>query len=438
MPEGRKGIMDPFDRARELLRRFKGDAYLFGRGALDRIGPWVRQAGDRVALVRGTFAGSDGYVQRIHMALADAGVELATEVRGARPNAPCEDVFRIRDELARAEVDAVVGFGGGSTIDATKAALVLGMAGGQLDDYFGTSLVSKVLRRSSRSLPEFVAIQTVAGSAAHLTKYSNITDLSTGQKKLIVDDAIVPAYPAFDYETTFSEPEALTADGAFDGMSHMIEVLYGAVGKPHYALATEIVQVGLPLILEHLSDVLNDPNHHRGREALALATDLGGYAIMIGGTNAAHLTSFSLVDLLPHGRACGLMNPYYTVFFAPAIEGPLRCIGQIWRRAGLTTTDFQALAGRELGIAVGEAMLAFAREVGLPTRLADLEGFSSAHVSRALAAAKTPELRMKLQNMPIPLTAEMVDDCMGPVLEAAAQGDLALVPAASTDRWSHP
>lgn len=437
-PERRKGIMDPFDEARELLHRFKGDAYLFGPGALDTIGLWVRQAGDRVALVRGTFTGSDEYVRRIRLALSDARVELAAEVRGARPNAPYEDVLRIRDELARAKADAVVGFGGGSTIDAIKAALVLATTGGRLDDYFGTNLVSEVLHRAGRSLPRYVAIQTVAGSAAHLTKYSNVTDLSTGQKKLIVDDAIVPAHPAFDYETTFSQPKALTADGAFDGMSHMLEVLYGAVGKPHYPLAAEIAQAGLPLILEHLPCVLAGSSDRRGREALALATDLGGYSIMIGGTNAAHLTSFSLVDVLPHGRACGLMNPYYTVFFAPAIEEPLRCIGRLWRRAGLTTTDFQVLAGRELGVAVAEAMLAFARGLGLPTCLADVEGFTPDHIDRALAAAKTPELRMKLQNMPIPLTAEMVDDCMGPVLHAAVQGDLALVPTVPVDHRISP
>jgi len=34
----------------------------------------------------------------------------------------------------------------------------------------------------------------------------------------------------------------------------------------------------------------------------------GGYAIMIGGTNGGHLTSFSLVDLLPHGRDGGRLH----------------------------------------------------------------------------------------------------------------------------------
>jgi len=72
-------------------------------------------------------------------------------------------------------------------------------------------------------------------------------------------------------------------------------------------------------------------------------------------------------------------------------------------------------------------MIAFEATVGLPTRLADVPGFTDGHVARALAAAKNPQLRMKLENMPVPLAAEGVDDYMGPVLEAARTGRLDLV-----------
>ena len=36
-------------------------------------------------------------------------------------------------------------------------------------------------------------------------------------------------------------------------------------------------------------------------------------------------------------------------------------------------------------------------------------------------------MKMKLQNMPVPLTAEMIDEYMGPILEAAKNGDLSLI-----------
>jgi alcohol dehydrogenase class IV len=148
---------------------------------------------------------------------------------------------------------------------------------------------------------------------------------------------------------------------------------------------------------------------------------------MIGGTNGGHLTSLSLVDILPHGRACGIMNPYYTVFFAPAIERPLRVIGKIYQQAGLIKTDVESPKARDLGLAVAEGMFNLARKINYPTRLSDVDGFSPRHIERALSAAKNPQLEMKLRNMPIPLTADMIDEYMAPILHAAQDGNLALI-----------
>jgi alcohol dehydrogenase len=419
--------MSDFDRANALLYEFKGDAYLYGRGVLSEVGDAVAALGSQPVLVRGTFSGSDEYVRIIRASLSAAGLEPVGEITGARPNAPREDLFRIADELGTFDPDVIVSFGGGSTIDATKAADVLRTLGGEIDDYFGTGLVTETITRRGRMLTPHVAIQTVASSAAHLTKYSNITDVSTGQKKLIVDEAIIPERPVFDHEVTYTQPPELTADGALDGISHSLEVLYGAVGRPNYAKIEEVATSGVGLVVNYLPRVLDSPLDPAGREALCLATDLGGYAIMLGGTNGGHLTSFSLVDILSHGRACAMMNPYYTVFFAPAIQDPLRAVGQLYREAGLTTASVERLRGRDLGLAVAEGMLEFAQRIGFPTRLGEVEGFGDEHIERALTAAKNPQLRMKLENMPVPLTAEMVDDYMGPVLEAARDGDLSLI-----------
>jgi len=419
--------MTDFEKARALLHELKGDSYLFGLDVLPRVGEEVAAAGKKAVLVRSTFSGSDDYVGVIRKSLAKSGVELVTEIRGARPNCPREDLFRITDHLRESGADVVLSFGGGSTIDATKAAEVLRTLNGRIDEYFGTGLVTKALQERSKSLTAHMAIQTVASSAAHLTKYSNITEVSTGQKKLIVDDAIVPALPVFDYEVTYSTPPGLTADGALDGISHSLEVLYGAIGKPYYDKLEEIAGVCIRLAVNYLPRAINNPKDKEAREALCLATDLGGYSIMTGGTNGGHLTSFSLVDILPHGRACAIMNPYYTVFFAPAIERPLRIIGKIYKEAALTRADIEALEGRDLGVAVAEAMFELARRIGCPTRLSEVEGFGRQHIDRALAAAKNPQLKMKLQNMPVPLTAEMIDDYMGPILEAARDGNLTLI-----------
>lgn len=416
-----------FDKATALIYEFKQNRYVHGTGVLTEVGRLARELGTRAALVRPSFRGSDRLVERVDSSLARAGVDVVGEIKGSAPNAPREDLRRIAKRLEELEPEVIVCLGGGSSIDATKAAVVLRSLGGDIDDYFGTGRVTERLRATGKALTPLVAVQTAASSAAHLTKYSNITDASTGQKKLVVDERIVPERALFDYEVTVSAPPALTADGAWDGLSHSLEVLYGAVGSSHYDKAAEVAKETIRLVLEYVERAVRTPTDIEARTALGLATDLGGYAIMLGGTNGAHLTSFSLVDILSHGRACGVMNPYYTVFFAPAIEDPLRMVGQLFRDAGLTEADIDALAGRSLGVAVAQAMMELSRRVGFPTSLREVEGFSEGHIQRALSAAKDPQLRMKLENMPVPLTAEMVDTYMGSVLEAARVGNLSLI-----------
>lgn len=417
--------MSKFETAQRLIYEFKADRYQHGLDVLTCVGTTVSGLGRRVALVRDNFPGCDRFLEIVHKSLSSAGIELLGEISGAAPNAPREDVARITAEIGSLQPDAVISFGGGSTIDATKAAILLASLGGSIDDYFGTGLVTQTLELSGKKLIPHLAIQTAASSAAHLTKYSNITDLKTKQKKLVVDNAIVPARAIFDYTCSFGAPPSLTADGALDGVSHCLEVLYSAVGKPEYAKIEPVALEGIRLVVQYLPRVMKDPKDAEAREALGLATDLGGYAIMLGGTNGAHLTSFSLVDILSHGRACAMMNPYYTVFFAPAIQDALKKVGEIYREAGYAPAGIAGLSGRDLGNAVAEAMIAFEKSIGFPTRLKEVPGFTDEHIARALVAAKNPQLRMKLENMPVPLTAEMVDEYMGLLLIAAREGELA-------------
>ena len=419
--------MADFDRARALLREFKGNKYIHGLDVLSQVGPATAELGKRAALVCDAFPGAEVFIGKIRGSLEAAGVEILGQIEGAAPNAPREDLARITGELIGLDPEVIVGFGGGSTLDAVRAGDVLRILGGEIEDYFGVGLVTQALADSGKKLTPYVAIQTAASSGAHLTKYSNITDVQTGQKKLIVDEGVVPVQPVFDYEVTFGAPPALTADGALDGIAHCLEVLYDSVGKPYHEQMLAIASEGIRLVVEYLPKVMENPQDAEGREALGLATDLGGYAIMVGGTNGAHLTSFSLVDVLSHGRACAIMNPYYAVLFAPAVEEELRMVGNIFKEAGFIEADVDGLSGRALGMAVAEGMIGFERKIGSPATLGEVPGFTDGHIERALTAAKNPQLKMKLENMPVKLTAETVDEYMGPVLQAAKTGDLELI-----------
>jgi len=178
-----------------------------------------------------------------------------------------------------------------------------------------------------------------------------------------------------------------------------------------------------------LQKTKKDKKDLEGRIALGLGTDLGGYSIMLGGTGGPHLGSFSLIDILSHGRACALLNPYYTVLFAPVIQDQLKTVGAIFKEAGYIKEEIKKLEGKSLGLAVANGMIAFARDLNFPTTLKEA-GATREHLDRMLTAAKNPQLKMKLQNMPTPMDAEKgdVDRLMKPVLEAAFTGDLSLIP----------
>ena len=413
--------------AKELIYKFKGDTYAFGMGVLDQAGPLTAQFGKRAMLVsRPASRWLKPAINRLVTALKANGIEILGPVQGARPNAPREDVYRLHGHILHKRPEVIVSFESGSGIDACKAAATLATYGdreAELDPYFGVGEVTKQARRAGRTLLPLVAVMTAASSAAHLTKYANITDPVSGQKKLIVDEAIVPPRAVFDYGLTFTQPKSLTLDGGMDGLSHCLEVYLGAKGEKEDQIEI-ICLLGIELVIDGLRRLTENPHDTVGREAVALATDLGGYAIMVGGTNGPHLNSFSLVKYLSHGRACALMNPYYTVFFAPAVEARIRKVGEILRKHGYVGSDLDALNSQELGRAVAEGMLVFNRSIGFPTALSEIPGLGKDVLRRIIEAAKNPQLESKLLNMPVPLTPALVDKYMGSILEAAWSGDL--------------
>ncbi len=296
-------------------------------------------------------------------------------------------------------------------------------------------LVTEGLKKEGKELPIVIAVQTAASSGAHLTKYSNITDPLTGQKKLIIDEAVVPPWAVFDYSLTLGAPYSITADGGLDGIAHSLEVVYGATGKPFFSKVMDIAEVGISLVVENLPKAVDDPENENARIGLGLGTDLGGYAIMVGGTNYGHLFSFSLVNLLTHGRACALVNPYATVFFSPAIQPQLKMVGRILAQAGYIDEDMEKLSGRDLGITVARGMIKFSKRIKFPTNLDEVGG-TEKDKERILKAAKNPQLWSKLEQAPVSLitrnskgeidksqTEDNIDKYMGALIDGVRSGD---------------
>ena len=112
--------------AKSLLKGWKGDTYTFGFEVLGKAGDYAGQYGKKALVMvadlgQGWMAGT---LQTVMDGLRSKGIE-AEVIVGAGPNAPREDVYRLALHVARTKPEVIVAVGGGSTIDAAKAANVL-------------------------------------------------------------------------------------------------------------------------------------------------------------------------------------------------------------------------------------------------------------------------------------------------------------------------
>jgi alcohol dehydrogenase len=256
----RKNSMNTvFAKSQKLLSSWKGDTYIFGRGVLPEIGKLAARFGKN-ALVIGNTTYMKPVVDTIVDILKKAGIRLAggTVVPGAGKNTPRGDVYRIETYILHHKPDVIIAVGGGSTIDACKASNFLAALGKdvtpEIDHWFGTGMVSEALRKTGKKSYPLIAVQTSASSGAHLTKYSNITDPVVGQKKLVVDDGIVPSYALFDYNVTASMPIPVTIDGALDSIAHCFEVfteLAQGVSQETYDLAASLAEYATELTVQY-------------------------------------------------------------------------------------------------------------------------------------------------------------------------------------------
>src|SRR3712207_5186439 len=188
---------------------------VFGSGSIARLGEIVAQRlGPRVALVTDAGLVKAGLVAPALRALEEAGV--AVDVFDAVVADPPEDVVLAAVQKAKAfDARAVIGFGGGSSIDVAKLVALLAASGESLANIYGVG-VAKGPR-----LP-LLAIPTTAGTGSEVTPISIVTT-GAHEKKGVVSPIIIPDIALLDPDLTVNLPPHVTAATGIDAMVHAIE-----------------------------------------------------------------------------------------------------------------------------------------------------------------------------------------------------------------------
>ena len=307
--------MDAFDYTTAAQR------VVFEPGALARLGETVGAFGwRRLMLCTSPHFASDGTVDRVREALGDRLVATYTETASHVPDHQVE-VARTRAEAA--EVDAVIGLGGGSPIGMAKA-LALELEALRT----GRDEATSAHPGDPPLVPNVAIPTTYAGS--EMTPVYGVTrrqpDGST-RKVTVRDGKVTPTLTLYDPELTLSLPPGLTASTGINALAHCIEAVYSATRNP---LSTAAALRGIALISDALPRCHADGADLDARTAMLAGAHLGGVSLATVKMGIHHGTGHVLggVAGVPHGVANAIVLPHAVRFNADALAPQLALVAE--------------------------------------------------------------------------------------------------------------
>lgn len=270
----------------------------------------------KVLVVYDSMIGQLGIADKVIGSIEAAGIEVVRY--GDVEAEPTSNSVNIIGELGRAQqVDAVVGIGGGSSLDSAKGANLMLSNPGPLEDYIGKNRGVKPL---AKKFP-LVLLPTTSGTSAEITPVFVVTESATGKKTGAIcrsDVAIVD--PAF----MLGIPPRVTASTGMDMLAHVTESLVNPL--PHWMTEMMDEEV-IRLAFRYLPVVFRDGNDLDARAKLAFACMTAGYAMADKGTYIGHAVVDRITNRVhcPHGQACSagvLVAVRYAALARPSVLRP--------------------------------------------------------------------------------------------------------------------
>src|SRR5580765_2709833 len=228
---------------------------IFGAGALRDIGPIAKGFGHRALVVTGRSAGRSSTLNRL---LGEQGIARWTLSIAGEPK--IDDVEH-GVQLARGEgCDLVIGFGGGSAIDAAKAVAALTTNGGDVLDYL--EVIGRAKPLTNPPLP-VIAVPTTAGTGAEVTRNAVLASPEQRVKVSVRSPLMLPKVALVDPELTCDLPAELTATTGLDALTQLIEPYVSCKANP---LTDSICVEGIRRVARSLRRVFENGADKSARE----------------------------------------------------------------------------------------------------------------------------------------------------------------------------
>ncbi len=222
-------------------------------------------------------------------------------------------VTRLRGEA----IDAVIGIGGGSALDAAKAIAGLLKPGNSVLDHLEG--VGPELPYRGPATP-FIAVPTTAGTGSEATKNAVLT-LAGQFKKSFRDDKLVAEWALVDPDLLATCPPHLIAADGMDAFTQLLESFVSTRANP---MTDALARSGIMAVKDSLL-MLYQEQSSAAREKMAYASLLSGICLAQTGLGSVHGLASPLGAFfpIPHGVACGTLVATATAVNIEALKARL-------------------------------------------------------------------------------------------------------------------
>lgn len=368
------------------------------RGGFSDIGKICARYADNIMVFRyGDAFFDSGVHDALKKSMKEAGVKFHVfdHIKGE----PSPDVVnRAAKAIKEHGCNGGLAVGGGSPIDAAKAALALAPNGDDIMEYI-EGFNPKPFE--NKPLP-LIAVPTTAGTGSECTKNAVITEKGKF-KNSVRADAMLPVFALLDADLMTGVPKETTAYAGADCLCQLIE---GYVSKYAEPISDALTLYFSKIAYDNLPMAYDDGENKDARENMAIAACCSGMSMANGGLGAAHGIAAGLGALtpLPHGLICGVALPYVMEF---NIENG------VWKYCDIAERiTGKVYASKEEGAKEAvELVRALNKKIGLPDNF-ETYHFDKSQIPRIAEAS----MGSSMAKNPVPLTFEQCVDIIKKIL----------------------
>ena len=275
-----------------------------------------------------------GLTRRLEKALKEAGIPYTIYDKTVA-NPTTVNVREALELYHKEDCDAIIGFGGGSSMDCAKAVGACAVKPNQ-------SLAQmKGILKVHKKLPLLMAVPTTAGTGSETTLAAVITDADTRYKYAINDFPLIPRYAVLDPKVTLSLPPFITATTGMDALTHAVEAYIGnstTIDTRRDALKA------VKLIFENIDIAYEHGDNIHARRNMLHASFYAGCAFTKSYVGYVHAVAHSLGGQynVPHGLANAILLPLVLREYGSCIDKKLHRLAIAAGLADKNTPDHEA------------------------------------------------------------------------------------------------